>query len=216
MLHLFRFVKGLKAADGRIRRVLGIEKILEGEFFEARVGETREFRACERPRHLAFRFGRFAAACDDKQVPAGAEESRNIFDRAEAKGGRQNLERIGLKDEMESATPSRRRLEQVGGEVFDSGSGKALTASANRGFRYIERRGTETPCGELLGIVAKAAADGQRRFAGSFQGMRAPKMKQARIGAQTSPRNSALPCFAFPVELLEPPDGIALAIEFGD
>jgi len=115
---------------------------------------------------------------------------------------------------MESATPSRRRIEQIGGEVFHFRSGKSLVGSANRSFGDIERRGVESPGRELLGIVAQAAANRQRGSSRRWLRMRLPKITQVRIGAKIGPRNSALPCLAFLVELLEPASRVAFAIEF--
>ena len=214
MLHRFRPIEDAKAADRWIGGVFEFEKIFEREFFEARHGEGREFRACERPRYPAFRLGWFAAACDEEQEPARAEKTGNIFDRPGAKRGGENLERVGLKNKMEKAAPGGRRLEQVGGEVFDGCVGKAFARKANRGFRDIECRGAEAPRGKLLGIITEAAADRQGCFSGSWLWMRIPEIKQARIRAEIGPRNGALPSFALAVEVLEPANGVALAIEF--
>src|SRR5260370_10998139 len=97
-----------------------------------------------------------------------------------------------------------RRVEQVGRDVFDSGSGKARARSSNRSLRDVERGGMKSPGGELLGIVAQAAADRQRRFPRGLLRMHVPKINQARIGAEIGPWNSALPCFALLIKRLEP------------
>ena len=214
MLHRFCCVEDTKAADDRFRGISEIENIFEGEFFEASSAESRELGAGQGPRHLAFGIGRLAASGDDEEKAAGTEEFRNFFDRPRTESGRQNLERIRLKYKMESAAPSGRRVENVGGEVFNIGSGKAFATTANGSFRDVESRGLESPSGELLGIVAQATADCQRRFSSGWQRMRVPEIKQARIGAEIGPRNNALPRFAFLVKLLEPADRVALAIEF--
>ena len=113
---------------------------------------------------MTFGFGWVAGSRDDEQKATGAKESGNVFDRPRAQVGRQNLERVGLKDKIESATPSRGRIEQIGGEVFHFRSRKSFVGSANRSLGDIERGGMETPSGELFGIVAQAAADRQRGF----------------------------------------------------
>jgi hypothetical protein len=92
MLHRFGFEEDAKAVDGRVRGILEIKQIFERKFLEACGGESAEFRAGERLGHLAFRIGRFTAACDDKQVPARAGESRSILDGSGAECGWQNLE----------------------------------------------------------------------------------------------------------------------------
>jgi hypothetical protein len=120
MLHRFRRIEDAKAADRRIGGVFEFEKMFEREFFEVRHhGEGREFRASERP-------GWSAAASDEEQEPARAEKARNIFDRQWAKCGRENLERVGLKNKMKKAAPGGRQLEQIGGEMFDGCAGKTF------------------------------------------------------------------------------------------
>ena len=64
-----------ETADGGFRGIFEIEKIFERKFFQSRGGEGREFGAIERPGHLAFGVGRFAAASDDEQESALAEKS---------------------------------------------------------------------------------------------------------------------------------------------
>src|SRR5213082_419113 len=129
-------------------------KIFERKVFETGSFKGREFRTSERPGHLAFGVGGLAGAGNDEKKTTGTKESRNIFDGPQAESGRQNLESVGLKDKMESATPRRRRVEEVGGDVFHFRSGKAFAGSANRSFRDVEGGRTEAPGGELLGIVA--------------------------------------------------------------
>ena len=129
--------------------------------------------------------------------------------------GWQNLEGIGLKDKIESAAPYGGRVKQIGGDIVNCGIGKTFARSANGGFRDVEGGGMEAPGGELLGIVAQAAADGESRFSCGLLRMCAPKIKQEGIGSQTGPRNRALPCLAFLVKRLEPSGGVALTMEFG-
>src|SRR5260370_42367110 len=111
---------------------------------------------------------------------------------------------------MERVTPRGRRLEQVGGDVFDASVGKALARSANRSFRDVERRGTKTPRGKLLSIVAQAAAHRERRISRGWQGMPLPELKQTRSGAEISPTHRTLPPPALLVEHLEPPTRVSL------
>jgi len=147
-------VERAETANGWFSRIFEIEKIFERKFFETGSCKGREFRTSERPGHLAFGVGGLAGAGNDEKKTTGTKESRNIFDGPQAESGRQNLESVGLKDKMESATPRRRRVEEVGGDVFHFRSGKAFAGSANRSFRNVEGRGTKAPGGELLGIVA--------------------------------------------------------------
>src|SRR5207249_3463740 len=118
----------------------------------------------------------------------------NFFDRLRPQVGRQNLERVGLKYKIESVTPSGRRVEEVGSEVFHFGCGKTFAGSANRSFGNVEGRGTKAPGRKLFGIVAQATADCQRSFSRGRLRMGLPKIEQVRIGAKIGPRNSALPC----------------------
>src|SRR5260370_34240874 len=104
---------------------------------------------------------------------------------------------------MERVTRRGRRFEQVGGDVFDASLGKALARSANRSFRDVERRGTKTPRGKLLSIVAQAAAERERRISGGWQGMLVPEFKQTRLGAEISPSNRTLPRLALMRKNLE-------------
>src|SRR6266436_7536196 len=147
-------VEGAEAADGWFPEIFDVEKILERKFFQANGGESGKFGACERPRHLSLGVGRFAASGDDEQESARAKEPSKIFDRTEAKGGWKNLERVGLKDKMESAAPGGGRFEQVRSQIFDSGVAEAFARSADGGFRDVEGGGAESPGGKLLGIVA--------------------------------------------------------------
>src|SRR5713101_9249240 len=147
-------VEGAEAADGWFPEIFDVENILEGKFFQANGGESGKFGACERPGHLSFGVGRFAASGDDEQESAQAKEPCKIFDRAGTKGCWKNLERVGFKDKVESATPGGRRFEQVGGEILHGGRWKAFARSADRSFRDVEGGGAESPGGKLLGIVA--------------------------------------------------------------
>ena len=111
--------------------------------------------------------------------------------------------------------PIGRRVEKVGSEVLHFGIRKAFAGNANCSFRDVEGRRPEAPGGELLGIVAQATANRQRSFSRGRLRMRLPKINQVRIGAEIAPRNSAFPCFAFLVQLIEPAGRVALVIEFG-
>src|SRR6266436_9555548 len=124
-------VEGAEAADGWFPEIFDVEKILERKFFQANGGESGKFGARERPRHLSLGVGRFAASGDDQQESAWAKESSKIFDRTGAKAGWKNLERVGLKDKMESAAPGGGRFEQVGGSVFHFGPWEAFARSAD-------------------------------------------------------------------------------------
>src|SRR5216684_9288222 len=157
-------VEGAEAADGWFPEIFDVENILEGKFFQANGGESGKFGACERPGHLSFGVGRFAASGDDEQESAQAKEPCKIFDRTGAKSYWKDLERVGLKDKMESMAPGGWRFEQVGGAVFHCRPWEAFARSADGGFRDVEGGGAESPGGKLLGIVAEAAADGQRCF----------------------------------------------------
>ena len=112
-------------------------------------------------------------------------------------------------------TPRGGKIEEIGGEVFDRGVGKALARSANCGFGNVEGGGTKAPGGELVGIVAQTAADGEGGLSRGWLRMRFPKFKQAWIGAEIGPRNSALPCFGLLIKRFEPTGRVTLPMEFG-
>ena len=207
-------VEGAEAADGGLARIVDVEKILEGKLFQASSGEPCEFGARERPGHLSFGVGRLAASGDDELETTWAEEAGKIFDRAGTEVSWKHLESVGLKDKIESATPDGWRCEQVRSQIFDSRVGEAFARSTDGGFRDVKGRSAEPPGGELLGIVAEAAADGQSSFSGSWLRMRFPKIEQERIGAEIGPGNNALPCFAFLVKRLEPAGRVTLTNEF--
>jgi hypothetical protein len=187
---------------------------VERDFFETEDGEGSEFRSCERPGHLTFGIGRLAGASDDEQETAGAKKCNDILDRWRAKGGRQDLERIGFENKIEIAAPMGGRFKQIGSAIFDSGFGEALSGGANGGFRNVESGGLKSPRGKLLGVIAKAAADDQCRFSGGLLRMRNPETDERRIGTVVRPGHDALPCFGFAVERFEPAGGIALEVKF--
>jgi len=91
ILHRFGFIEDAKTADGGFRGILEIEQVFESEFFEFFGSESGEFRARERPGHLALRIGWFATAGDDEQETARAEEPGDIFDGPGAERGWQDL-----------------------------------------------------------------------------------------------------------------------------
>src|ERR1700691_921630 len=86
------------------------EKILKRQPCQARALESRKFGARQRPWQFAFRVGFFAAASDREQCPAGLYERGDVFDRLGAQAGRQGLQRVGLKHEIELTAPARRRV----------------------------------------------------------------------------------------------------------
>jgi hypothetical protein len=91
MLHRFRAVKNAKAAHRWISTVFQVENTFEGKLCKAGGIESGKFSAGERPGHLAFRVGRFAAASDDEEETTRAKEFDNFFDGARAQGDWQNL-----------------------------------------------------------------------------------------------------------------------------
>lgn len=187
---------------------------IERDIFETEGGKGRKFRPCERPGHLTFGIERLAGASNDEQETAGAKKCNDIFDRWRAKGGWQDLKGIGFENKIEIAAPMGGRFKKIGGAIFDSGSGEALSGGANGGFRNVESGGLKAPRGKLLGVIAKAAADDQCRFSGGLLRMGNPETDEMRIGTVVRPGHDALPCFGFAVERFEPAGGIAVAVKF--
>src|SRR5580698_8936434 len=100
--------EGPKTSD-RGRFVL-VQEVFEGHGSQTRPIENGEFLAHERPRHLALRITRFAAAANDEQCAAGPGKCAQTLDRAGSQRGRlQHLQRVAFVDEVETPTPVRRR-----------------------------------------------------------------------------------------------------------
>jgi hypothetical protein len=165
MLHRFCPAEHAETAHWKLRGIFEIEQILKREFFEAGGDKGGALGAGKRPGHLALGIGGFAATGDREQKTTGTEESGDIFNCSEAKGGRQNLEGVGLRDKMEGASPFPQELGVrfiaagfAGGAGFTVKSAVRMTVSSvSRSIAVtsmVYRPGTREATGMRRSIVS--------------------------------------------------------------
>lgn len=111
--------------------------------------------------------------------------------------------------------PGLRWDKKVGGEILDGRAGKAFAANADRSFRNVESGCGKSPGSEEFGVVAHAAADGERLLAGSTKRMRGSELNETRVGAAVAPGDDGFSSGAFLVENLKPTREVSFAMEFG-
>jgi hypothetical protein len=193
---------------------LDVGQNVEHDFFQTVTCESGNFRSREWPGHFPSGLGRLAMAGNHEQMAARAEKTSNVFRSLWAKWRRQNLERIGLENEIKLTAPMCGRFEQVGGVIFDDGAWESLAAGANRRFGNIERRRSKTPLSELLSIISQATTRNESGFPLSLQRVLHPETDKMRGRVAIVPRDCALPFLGFPVQNLKPAGRVALAMEF--
>lgn len=202
-----------KRAEAANIRLVSIGKYIEQKLFEAKGGEGADFGARKGPGHLALGLRRFTAARNDQQLTARAKKGGNVFDGLWAQRGRKDLDGVGFENEIEIASPMRRRIEKIGRLIVDGGMRKAFSGRANGGFRNIERGGAKTPGGKLLGVITEATAGNQCGFPGSLLRMGYPETDEWRSGMVIDPGHNTLPCFPFAVQNFEPARRVAFAVK---
>jgi hypothetical protein len=99
---------------------------------------------------------------DHDQRAGWADEPADVGDRLRAWRVGERLDRDDLDDQVESAQPLAWRIEQVGLDVADLGSGVAVTGDPHGGPGDVEAGCLQAEAGDVLSVSAEAAADDDR------------------------------------------------------
>jgi hypothetical protein len=197
-------VLGHQAPDGR---TLLVEEVAEGHHVEHR--EVRaQLVGRERPRHRARVVALVASARDDEQRAAGSDHVGDAPRGLRAQVGGQDLERVGLEDEVEARAPLGRGREHVGDDVVDPGVREAPARPGDSARRDVEGGDREAALGERLCVVAEAGADLERAAPGAVHAVLVEPREEAGVRRQVGPWH-VMGAGRPGVELLEPPGGVA-------
>jgi hypothetical protein len=211
-------VKNAEATDGGI---CSIREIFKGKFTKAVGSEGRKFFAGKGPWQLAWRVGESAARGDQKKLAARTEKICDSLDGRDARRRRQGLQRVNLDNEVEALAPFSRWSEKICCEMFEGGAMRAgpvreaLLGRANGRFGNIESGDAKAERGEMIGVIAKAAADYQRGFSGGCDGMGFEKVEEIAIGTKVGPGDDAPAFGSLAIERFEPAGRVTFLIEFG-
>ena len=118
---------------------------------------------------------RGVTALADQQERSGRIEKPG--ERTKRRGpepGRQDLQGVGLEDEIEAPGPLLGRGEQVRLDVPDARVGEPVPTPAQRRRCDVERGHRTTSLGQILGVIAETASNDQA--AGAFDAEAAPMM----------------------------------------